>query len=169
MRRPAHQEKTAARIAAWRKTCPDLALRSTFIVGFPGETEEDFEFLLAWLKEVRINRAGCFKYEPVDGAKANELPGAVPEEVKEERWHRFMAAQQEISRALLAEKIGAAIDVLVDEVDEEGAIGRSRWDAPEIDGNVFLNGDSAARPGDIVKARVLHADEHDLWAERVEA
>ncbi len=120
MRRPAHQEKTAARIAAWRKTCPDLALRSTFIVGFPGETEEDFEFLLAWLKEVRINRAGCFKYEPVDGAKANELPGAVPEEVKEERWHRFMAAQQEISRALLAEKIGAAIDVLVDEVDEEG-------------------------------------------------
>ncbi len=168
MRRPAHQEKTAARIAAWRKTCPDLALRSTFIVGFPGETEEDFEFLLAWLKEVRINRAGCFKYEPVDGAKANELPGAVPEEVKEERWHRFMAAQQEISRALLAEKIGAAIDVLVDEVDEEGAIGRSKWDAPEIDGAVFLNGESAVEPGDIVKARVLHADEHDLWAERVE-
>ncbi len=169
MRRPAHQERTAARIAAWRKTCPDLALRSTFIVGFPGETEEDFEFLLAWLKEVRINRAGCFKYEPVDGARANELPGAVPEDVKEERWHRFMAAQQEVSRALLAEKIGKTIDVIIDEVDEEGAIGRSRWDAPEIDGAVFLNGDSTSQPGEIVKVRVTHSDEHDLWAEQVEA
>src|SRR5262245_37855598 len=121
MRRPAHQEKTADRIAAWRRTCPDLAVRSTFIVGFPGETEADFEFLLAWLKEARLNRVGCFKYEAVDGAKANELAGAVPEEVKEERWHRFMAAQQEISRDLLATKVGRVIDVLVDEVDEEGA------------------------------------------------
>ncbi len=165
MRRPAHQEKTAERIAAWRKTCPDLAVRSTFIVGFPGETEQDFAFLLAWLKEARLNRVGCFKYEAVDGAKANDLAGAVPEEVKEERWHRFMAAQQEISRELLAEKAGRIIDVLIDEVDEEGAIGRSKWDAPEIDGSVFLNGETGVAPGDIVKARVVHADDYDLWAE----
>jgi ribosomal protein S12 methylthiotransferase len=165
MRRPAHQEKTAERIAAWRRTCPDLAIRSTFIVGFPGETEEDFVFLLAWLKEARLNRVGCFKYEAVDGAKANDHAGAVPEELKEERWHRFMAAQQEISRELLAEKTGRLIDVLIDEVDEEGAIGRSVWDAPEIDGSVFLNGETGLAPGDIVKARVVHADDYDLWAE----
>jgi ribosomal protein S12 methylthiotransferase len=166
MRRPAHQEKTAERIGAWRRTCPDLAVRSTFIVGFPGETEEDFAFLLAWLKEARLNRVGCFKYEAVDGAKANDLAGAVPEEVKEERWHRFMAAQQEISRELLAEKAGRLIDVIIDEVDEEGAMGRSKWDAPEIDGSVFLNGETGLAPGEIVKARVVHADDYDLWAER---
>jgi ribosomal protein S12 methylthiotransferase len=165
MRRPAHQEKTAERIAAWRRTCPDLAVRSTFIVGFPGETEEDFSFLLDWLKEARLNRVGCFKYEAVDGAKANDLAGAVPEEVKEERWHRFMAAQQEISRELLAEKAGRLIDVIIDEVDEEGAMGRSKWDAPEIDGSVFLNGETGLAPGEIVKARVVHADDYDLWAE----
>jgi ribosomal protein S12 methylthiotransferase len=165
MRRPAHQEKTAERIAAWRNVCPDLAVRSTFIVGFPGETEEDFAFLLAWLKEARLNRVGCFKYEAVDGAKANKLAGAVPEELKEERWHRFMAAQQEISRELLAEKAGRLIDVIIDEVDEEGAIGRSKWDAPEIDGSVFLNGETGLAPGEIVKARVVHADDYDLWAE----
>ncbi len=165
MRRPAHQEKTAERIAAWRKTCPDLAVRSTFIVGFPGETEEDFAFLLAWLKEARLNRVGCFKYEAVDGAKANDLADAVPEEVKEERWHRFMAAQQEISRELLAEKAGRLIDVIIDEVDDEGAMGRSKWDAPEIDGSVFLNGETGLAPGEIVKARVVHADDYDLWAD----
>ena len=166
MRRPAHQEKTAGRIAAWRKACPDLAVRSTFIVGFPGETDADFEFLLQWLAETRLDRVGCFKYEPVEGAKANALPGAVPEEVKEERWHRFMAVQQQISLQRLAAKVGRTIDVLVDEVDDEGAMGRSRWDAPEIDGSVFLNGDAGVKPGDIVRARVLHADETDLWAER---
>jgi ribosomal protein S12 methylthiotransferase len=166
MRRPAHQEKTAARIAAWRRTCPDLAVRSTFIVGFPGETEADFELLLEWLREAKINRAGCFKYEPVEGAKANELPGAVPDEVKEERWHRFMEAQQEVSAALLAGKVGRTIPVLIDEVDDEGAIGRSQWDAPEIDGSVFLNGETNVRPGDIVSVKVLHADETDLWGER---
>jgi ribosomal protein S12 methylthiotransferase len=166
MRRPAHQEKTAARIASWRKTCPDLAIRSTFIVGFPGETEEDFEFLLSWLKEAKINRAGCFKYEPVEGAKANELPGAVPEEVKEERWHRFMAAQQEVSRALLSEKVGRTVSVLIDEADDEGAIGRSQWDAPEIDGSVFLNGEAGLRAGDIVSVRITESDETDLWGER---
>jgi len=165
MRRPAHQEKTAARIAAWRKVCPDLAVRSTFIVGFPGETEADFEFLLQWMREARINRAGCFKYEPVEGAKANELEGAVPDDVKEERWHRFMQVQQEVSEALLAEKVGRVIDVLIDEVDEEGALGRSKWDAPEIDGNVFLDGGPSLKPGDIVKARITHSDETDLWGE----
>ncbi len=165
MRRPAHQEKTAARIAAWRKVCPDLALRSTFIVGFPGETEEDFQMLLDWLKEARINRAGCFKYEAVEGATANSLPGAVPEEVKEERWHRFMAAQQKVSAALLKERIGRTIPVLIDEVDDEGSIGRSQWDAPEIDGSVYLNGETALKPGDIVSVRVTESDETDLWAE----
>ncbi len=165
MRRPAHQEKTAARIAAWRKTCPDLAVRSTFIVGFPGETESDFEFLLQWLKEARINRAGCFKYEPVEGAKANELAGAVPDEVIAERWHRFLDAQQEVSRELLAEKVGRTISVLIDEVDDEGALGRSQWDAPEIDGSVFLNGETGVKPGDIVQARITESDETDLWGE----
>ncbi|MDX2307511.1 MAG: 30S ribosomal protein S12 methylthiotransferase RimO [Hyphomicrobium sp.] len=166
MRRPAHQEKTAARIAAWRRACPDLALRSTFIVGFPGETEEDFEFLLSWLKEARINRAGCFKYEAVAGAVANDLDGAVPEEVKEERWHRFMAVQQEISASILEERIGRRIEVLIDEVDAEGAIGRSKWDAPEIDGSVFIDGATDLKPGEIVMADVVEADDYDLVATR---
>ncbi len=167
MRRPAHQEKTAERIRRWREVCPDLAIRSTFIVGFPGETEADFALLLQWLKEAKLNRVGCFRYEHVDGAKANDLPGHVPDEVKDERWHRFMALSQEISRDLLAGKVGREIDVIIDEVDEEGALGRSRWDAPEIDGSVFLNGETRVKAGDIVKARVLHADEYDLWAELV--
>lgn len=168
MRRPASQERTLERIAAWRRGCPDLAIRSTFIVGFPGETDEDFEMLLDWLREARLNRVGCFKYEPVAGAKANELNGVIPDEVKEERWHRFMAMQQEVSRDLLATRVGREIDVIVDEVDEEGASGRSQWDAPEIDGSVFLNEDTSLVPGEIVKARVVHADEYDLWAERVD-
>ncbi len=163
MRRPAHQEKTAERIANWRKVCPDLAVRSTFIVGFPGETEEDFSFLLDWLREAKLNRVGCFKYEAVSGAKANELDGAVPDEVKEERWHRFMAAQQEISQEILASRVGTTIDVIIDEVDEDGALGRSKWDAPEIDGSVFLNGESGVKPGDIVKVHVDSADDYDLW------
>jgi ribosomal protein S12 methylthiotransferase len=166
MRRPAHQEKTLARIAAWRRAVPDLALRSTFIVGFPGETERDFETLLSFVHEARLARVGCFKYEPVDGAPANDLPGAVPEEVKEERWHRFMSAQQKVSAEIMAARVGREIDVLIDEVDEEGAIGRSQWDAPEIDGSVFLNGEDDVAPGDLVRARVVHADEYDLWAEK---
>ncbi|KAB2920007.1 MAG: 30S ribosomal protein S12 methylthiotransferase RimO [Hyphomicrobiaceae bacterium] len=165
MRRPAHQEKTLDRLAAWRRTCPDLAVRSTFIVGFPGETEQDFELLLDWLKEARLARVGCFKYEPVEGAPANVLSGAVPEEVKEDRWHRFMAAQQEVSRELMAAKVGCSIAVIIDEADEEGAIGRSKWDAPETDGSVFLNGATGLKPGEIISARVAHADEYDLWAE----
>jgi len=164
MRRPAHQEKTAARIAGWRKACPDLAIRSTFIVGFPGETEADFALLLDFLREARLHRVGCFKYEAVDGAKANALDGAVPEEIKEERWHRFMAAQKQISAELLAGKVGRTIPVLIDEVDAEGALGRSPWDAPEIDGSVFLNGATELKPGDLVTANVEHADDYDLWA-----
>jgi ribosomal protein S12 methylthiotransferase len=164
MRRPAHQEKTLERLRRWRETCPDLAVRSTFIVGFPGETEEDFALLLDWLKEAKLARAGCFKYEAVEGAAANALAGAVPAEVKEERWHRFMAAQREVSRELMAARVGRTIDVIVDEVDAEGAIGRSQWDAPEIDGSVFLSRSVGLTPGNIVKAHVTHADEYDLWA-----
>ena len=164
MRRPAHQEKTAERIAAWRRVCPDLAVRSTFIVGFPGETDEDFAFLLDWLREARLNRVGCFKYEAVAGARANELEGAVPEEIKEERWHRFMAAQQEISEEIMTARVGTDVDVIVDEVDADGAMGRTKWDAPEIDGSVFLDGGHNLKPGDIVTARVTAADAYDLWA-----
>ncbi|MFN3958415.1 MAG: 30S ribosomal protein S12 methylthiotransferase RimO [Parvularculaceae bacterium] len=166
MRRPAHQEKTLAQIERWRAINPALVLRSTFIVGFPGETEEDFAFLIDWLKEARLNRVGCFKFEPVKGAAANDLPGAVPEEVKEERFHRFMQAQQEISAALLQGWIGREISILIDEVDGEGAVGRSYADAPEIDGAVILEGETALRPGDLVRARVTGADDYDLWAER---
>lgn len=164
MKRPAHQEKTLDRIASWRHQVPDLTIRSTFIVGFPGETEEDFQYLLDWMKEAQLDRVGCFKFEPVDGAAANDLPGAVPDEVKEERWHRFMQAQSEISEARMKEKIGWEIDVLIDEVDEEGAIGRSKADAPEIDGCVFLNGETELEPGDMVRAEVVEADHYDLWA-----
>jgi ribosomal protein S12 methylthiotransferase len=164
MRRPAHQERTLQRLQRWRQICPDLAIRSTFIVGFPGETEADFKLLLDWLEEAGLARVGCFKYEPVDGAAANALPGAVPEEVKEERWHRLMAAQQQVSRTLLAAKVGRTIDVIIDEVGEDRALGRSQWDAPEIDGSVILGNAPDLKPGDIVKAGVTHADAYDLWA-----
>ena len=164
MRRPADQEKVLTRLAAWRRQVPNLTLRSTFIVGFPGESEADFQFLLDWLAEARLDRVGCFKYEPVAGAAANALPGAVPEAVKEERYHRFMQAQQ-ISAEKLAGKIGRRIPVIIDEVDDEGAIARSQGDAPEIDGAVYLNGAGGLRPGDIVDATVTHADDYDLWPE----
>ena len=167
MRRPGNQDKTAARIAKWRAVCPDLAIRSTFIVGFPGETDADFEMLLGWLKEARLNRVGCFKYEAVEGAKANALDGAVPEEVKEERWHRFMAAQQDVSREILATRVGRTIDVIIDETDAEGALGRSKWDAPDIDGSVFINGATDLEAGQIVQAKIVHSDEYDLWGELV--
>jgi len=163
MRRPAAQEKTLGRIRRWREVCPDLAIRSTFIVGFPGETEEDFTFLLDWLGEAKINRAGCFKYENVEGAAARDLDGHVPEEVKEERWHRFMAAQQAISRGLLAEKIGREIEVVIDGVDENGAAGRSIWDAPEIDGKVILANAAGLKPGERARVAVEGSDEYDLW------
>jgi ribosomal protein S12 methylthiotransferase len=169
MRRPAKQEQLLARIAAWRRICPDLAIRSTFIVGFPGETEDDFRYLLDWLKEARIERAGCFKFEPVAGTAANHLDGAVPEAVKEERWHRLMAAQNAISAGIMAEKIGRRIDVLIDHIDADTAtaVGRSPWDAPEIDGKVFLPDEPALRPGDLVKAEVYEAGDYDLFARRI--
>jgi ribosomal protein S12 methylthiotransferase len=164
MRRPANGEKTLARIARWRDICPDLALRSTFIVGFPGETEEDFTVLLEWLKEARIDRAGCFKYEPVSGARANDMAAPVPEEVKEERWHRFMAAQNEISAGVMAARVGRETEVLIDAIDHHSgeAVGRAVWDAPEIDGNVFLPGETALQPGDLVRARIVEAEDYDL-------
>lgn len=164
MRRPAHQEKTLERIHSWRKTCPGLAIRSSFIVGFPGETEEDFSLLLAWLKDARLTRVGCFKYEDVSGAASNALDGQVPDEVKAERYARLMEAQAEVSADLLSGRVGAKLEVLVDEVDEEGAIARSAWDAPEIDGCVFLNGQTELEPGDMLQVRVEHSDEYDLWA-----
>ncbi len=163
MRRPANQEKVLERIRRWRDICPDITLRSTFIVGFPGETEPDFQFLLDWLEEAQLDRVGCFKYEAVAGAPANDLPGAVPEEVKQERWDRLMAAQQKISTARLKRKIGRTLDVLIDEVNADGAVGRSYADAPEIDGNVFLDGVTDLDPGDLVKVTIDHAEEYDLW------
>jgi ribosomal protein S12 methylthiotransferase len=163
MRRPGDQDKTLARIRRWREECPHLALRSTFIVGFPGETEDDFQMMLDWLQEAQMDRVGCFKYEPVAGAAANDLAGAVPEEVKQERWERFMETQKTISAARLQEKVGMVLGVLIDEVDEDGAIGRSYADAPEIDGSVFLNGETGLKPGDMVDVLIENADEYDLW------
>lgn len=162
MKRPAHQERSLERIRRWRQQCPDLTLRSTFIVGFPGETEADFQHLLDWLGEARLDRVGCFKYEAVAGARANELPDAVPEPLKEERWQRLMEAQQKISAERLQEKVGRTLEVLVDTIDEEGAIGRSWADAPEIDGQVFFNGDHCA-PGDLVRVKIEEADDYDLY------
>ena len=170
MKRPANQEKVLDRLASWRKICPDIAIRSTFIVGFPGETDADFDYLLQWMKEARIERAGCFKYEPVSGARSNDLGlPQVPDAVKQERWDRFMAAQQEISIGIFQSKIGREVDVLVDEIDMENdeAIARSPWDAPEIDGNVFLPGETALNPGDMVRVRIVDAEEYDLVGERV--
>ena len=167
MRRPANQEKVLDRIASWRRTCPDLAIRSTFIVGFPGETEEDFEFLLSWLAEARLERVGCFKYEPVAGAKANDIAPHVPAEIKEERWHRFMEKQQGISAEIMKGKVGREIDVLIDGIDVENgkALARSPWDAPEIDGNVVLPDAVDLRQGDLVRARIIAANEYDLIGE----
>lgn len=168
MKRPAHAENTLERIRRWREICPDLTIRSTFIVGFPGETDEDFELLLDWLEEAELDRVGCFTYSAVEGAPANELPDPVPEEVAAERLERFMNVQARISARRLARKVGRDIEVLIDEVDDEGAIGRSQADAPEIDGLVYLNGETDLKPGQRVWARVEHSDEHDLWASLVD-
>lgn len=167
MKRPGSVERTLERIKRWREICPELTLRSTFIVGFPGETEEDFTLLLDFLREAQIDRAGCFKYSPVEGAAANELPEQVPEEIKEDRWNRFMQLQQEISAQRLQSKIGHEIMVIVDEVDEEGAVARSMADAPEIDGAVYLNGLTDVKAGDILRVKVDDADEYDLWASQL--
>ncbi|TBM43613.1 TRAM domain-containing protein, partial [Vibrio cholerae] len=138
-------------------------IRSTFIVGFPGETEEDFQILLDWLKEAQLDRVGCFKYSPVEGAAANEIEDQIPEDVKQDRFERFMLVQQEISAAKLQKRIGSTMQVLIDEVDEEGAIGRTYADAPEIDGLVYLNGETNLKPGELVNVVIEHADEYDLW------
>ena len=163
MKRPAHQEKTLDRIRQWRTVAPDLAIRSTFIVGFPGETEEDFQFLLDWLSEARLDRVGCFKYEAVKGAPANELPGAVPEAVKEERWHRFMKHQQAISERLQRARVGKRVPVIIDEVGPTVARGRTKWDAPEIDGTTFVASRRPLRVGEIVTVRIDRADAYDLY------
>lgn len=164
MRRPAHQEKTLDRIHRWREICPEISLRSTFIVGFPGETEDDFQMLLDWLDEAQLDRVGCFEYSPVTGAAANELPNHVPDEVKKERWERFMEKQQAISAAKLQNKIGWEMDVLVDHVEDGIATARSYADAPEIDGVVMIEGDYGLKPGDMLPVVIEDADEYDLWA-----
>ncbi|PSS72766.1 30S ribosomal protein S12 methylthiotransferase RimO [Shewanella algae] len=168
MKRPGRVDRQLDAIKKWREICPDLVIRSTFIVGFPGETEEDFEILLDFLREARLDRVGCFKYSEVDGAVANTLAELISEEVKQDRYERFMQVQAEISAERLARLVGSELDVLIDDVDEEGAIGRCYADAPEIDGMVFLNGEVELSPGDMVRALITHSDEHDLWAELVQ-
>lgn len=165
MKRPASSENTLARIRAWRAVCPELTIRSTFITGFPGETDAEFEELLAFLEEARLDRVGCFAYSPVAGAAANALPGALPDAVREERRRRLMDVQADISAERLAAKIGQHIRVIVDEVDEDGLVARSAADAPEIDGQVFVNGFYDAAPGDFLDVQVVDASEHDLYAE----
>ncbi|MGJ8529302.1 30S ribosomal protein S12 methylthiotransferase RimO [Maritalea sp.] len=171
MRRPANQVKTADRIKSWREVCPDLAIRSTFIVGFPGETEDDFQQLLDWLDETQIDRVGAFTYEPVTGALANELEGAVPDEVKQERYGRLMEKAQAISIDRLGQKVGRTIDVLIDDVapEDNKALGRSQWDAPEIDGQVFIDDAKNIKPGDMVQVKINDSDEYDLFGTPTDA
>jgi ribosomal protein S12 methylthiotransferase len=166
MRRPAHAENTLERIRRWRRIVPQLALRSTFIVGFPGETDDDFQQLLDWLDEAQLDRVGCFKYSPVEGAAANELPDRVPEEVKEERWHRFMRKQQVISAARLQARVGTDMKVLVDRIESRTAIARSAADAPEIDGTVRITGKGVnkLRPGEFAEVTATAATAYDLKA-----
>ena len=164
MKRPANEAKVLERIRGWRDICPDITIRSTFIVGFPGETDEDFDYLLDWLDEAQLDRVGAFRFEPVKGAAANGLPGIVPEEVKEERYARFMAKSAAISAAKLQAKIGRTVDAIIDAVDGEGgATGRSKADAPEIDGEVHLRDAAGLKSGDIVRVLIEDSDEHDLF------
>ena len=165
MKRPGSIERMLERIKKWREICPDLTLRSTFIVGFPGETEEDFQMLLDFLKEAQLDHVGCFKFSAVEGAPATEMENQVAEEVKEERFHRFMQLQQEISANRLQLKVGKTFDVLVDEIDEQGIIGRSKADAPEVDGLVYVENFSGidVKVGDVIKVNITHSDEYDLW------
>ncbi|HHM06534.1 MAG TPA: 30S ribosomal protein S12 methylthiotransferase RimO [Gammaproteobacteria bacterium] len=168
MKRPASAENTLARIRRWREICPEITLRSTFIVGFPGETGQDFDMLLDFLEEAQLDRVGCFAYSPVAGASANELPGAVPEELKEERLELFMETQARISADKLQERVGQTMTVLVDDIIADTVIARSAADAPEIDGQVIVSGTAAAQPGDWLDVTVTNADEHDLYAEAVQ-
>ena len=166
MKRPARQDKVLDRLSAWRRDVPDLTIRSTFIVGFPGETEEDFEILLDFIRAARIDRAGCFKYENVAHAESRDLPDHVPETVKEERWHRFMQLQAEISAERAAAQIDTVQDIIIDGPASETGIwlGRSKADAPEVDGLVYLSSDKTYQPGDILPVRVTEADSYDLYA-----
>ena len=165
MARPAAAAKTLDEIAAWRSDCPDITLRSTFIVGYPGETEAEFQTLLDWMDEAQLDRVGCFKYENVDGARSNDLPDHVAEEVKQDRWERFMEKAQAISEAKLAAKVGQRLEVIVDDIDEDGIASCRTWaDAPEIDGNLFIDeGTEGLSVGDIVTVEVDEAGEYDLW------
>jgi ribosomal protein S12 methylthiotransferase len=162
MKRPAAQDKTLARIKTWREQCPELTLRSTFIVGFPGETDSDFAYLLDWLEEAEIDRVGCFKYEPVAGAASNALGNAVPDEIKQERWNALMARQQKISARRLKRKVGTRQQIIIDEVGPTVAKGRSKADAPEIDGAVYLSRRRPLKVGEIVSAKIERADQYDL-------
>ena len=165
MKRPGAVERMLERIKKWREICPELTLRSTFIVGFPGETEEDFQLLLDFLQEAQLDRVGCFKFSPVEGAVATDMPDQVPEDIKEQRFHRFMQVQQAISAQRLQQKIGKTLAVVVDEIDEQGIVGRSMADAPEIDGVVYVDNlsQSAVKIGDIIQVTITQADEYDLW------
>jgi len=167
MKRPANDAKVLERLKKWREICPEIVIRSTFVVGFPGETEEDFQYLLNWLGEAQLDRVGCFKYEAVEGAAANELPNPVPEDVKQDRWNRFMETSQRISAAKLQKRVGMEMAVIIDEISEEGAIGRTYADAPEIDGKVYLEGAQELAPGDMVMAYILEASEYDLYGHMV--
>ncbi len=167
MKRPAAVENTLQRINAWRDICPDITIRSTFIVGFPGESEEEFEELLGFLDEAQLDRVGCFKYSNIEGARANELPDAVAEEVKEERWHRFMEKQNQISIQKLENKIGKTLEVLIDDLDGNDAIGRSHADAPEIDGQVIIEKATKLKPGDQVRVLIEASGDYDLWGKIV--
>lgn len=163
MKRPAASEKTLDRIRSWREICPDITLRSTFIVGFPGETDAEFNELLDFLREASLDRVGCFKYSAVEGASANELENPVPEELKEERWHQFMSVQQEISAERLQRKVGTQMDIIIDDVSSDGAVGRTKGDAPEIDGVVYLKDPDGLTPGTVVNREITDADDYDLW------
>ena len=163
MRRPAHQETTLGRINQWREDCPDLAIRSTFIVGFPGETEDDFSTLLQWLEAAELDRVGCFKYEDVDGAAANDLTSHVDDDEKDERWERLMETQRRISAKKMQARIGRIYDVLIDEVNADGAIGRTYADAPEIDGLVHIAEAGDLTIGERISVRITDADDYDLF------
>jgi len=166
MRRPANQHKLMERLNRWREICPELTIRSTFIVGFPGETDEDFEILLQFLRDAKLARVGAFKYENVDGARAHDFADQVPQDVIDARYNAFMECQQEVSKGLMEAKVGQTFDVIIDEVDADGAFGRSVADAPDIDGCVFLNGDTEVKIGDIVPVRIEQTDEYDMWGIR---
>jgi ribosomal protein S12 methylthiotransferase len=165
MKRPANQTDTLQRIQQWRRICPDIAIRSTFIVGFPGETDDEFAELLAFLEQAKLNRVGCFQYSPVAGAKANDLPDPVPETIKQQRYNQLMQVQQNISANWLQQKVGSTQTVLIDQIEEDQAIGRSQYDAPDIDGLVFIDSPASLSPGDRIEVKITAADAYDLYGE----